>query len=91
MRLLDTSLIRALLAEFVERLGDTGERYDGVVVGGAALALEAIPSRSATQDIDTFGQLSAAARALAGAHRSAMGVDRECAPLRTSLCFATDA
>jgi len=62
--LLDAARIRPLLAEFVERLGDTGARFDGIVVGGAALALGAIPDRSATQDIDTFAQLSDDAKAI---------------------------
>lgn len=62
MTLLDARRIRSLLHEFVSRLGDTGESYDGVVIGGAALILEAIPDRSATQDVDTFGELSDAAK-----------------------------
>ena len=56
--LLTRDLINELLSEFVRRLGDTGEAYDGVIIGGAALALEAIPDRTATQDVDTFGRLS---------------------------------
>lgn len=62
--LLTPDRIEALLTEFIERLGDTDEHYDGVVVGGAALALEAIPNRTATQDVDTFGQLTPGALAI---------------------------
>jgi len=64
---LSSDQLKVLLEEFAFRLGETGERLQCVVVGGAALALTVIPDRHATEDVDVFAQLTPKAEEIVAA------------------------
>jgi len=64
LRVLNSERLAELLEEFTYRLGETGEAFNCIVVGGAALALSVRPDRPATEDVDVFAQLTPAATRL---------------------------